>query len=100
MKQLDRRLVDLEERAREAGRARRPWSTTWCNELYEDLSKLVGWGSGGRFGSAKDFERAHKGLLLAWATVGAENVVPPWELPGETVPMPPALGSPHHIGSS
>jgi len=84
-------LGDLQEQARQAGRDGHGWWSTW-QRLYEPLTKIVGPGSGGRFDSAKDFERAHRGLLLAWATAGNEQVnVPPWEIEGETEPLGPAL---------
>ena len=89
MKQLEPALAELE--AREAGRDGRGWFETWTTVLYEQLSKVIGPGSGSRFTSYKDFERAHRGLLLAWSSPDDQQPVPPWEDDHETTPMAPAF---------
>jgi len=96
MKRREPGLRDLEDLARAAGRAGRPWFDTWSRVLYEGLSKVCGWGSGGRFSTAADFRTAHRGLLLAWASPDGPPSVPPWDWESaehETTPLLPAFGS-------
>jgi hypothetical protein len=91
MKRAEPRLRDLEDRARAAGRDGKPWWDTW-QSLHEDLSKLIGYGSGSRWPTSKAFEVAHRGLLWAWGSFDRPQGPPPWEIPeNETEPLPPSL---------
>jgi hypothetical protein len=84
-------LRELEARARAAHDEGLGWWSTW-RSIYEDLSKLIGPGSGSRWPTSKAFETAHRGLLWAWGSFDRPQGPPPWEIPeGETEPLGPAL---------
>lgn len=82
-------LGNLEDEARAAGRAGKPWFPTWCS-LADRLGEIFEVGRGTAQG-AKDFERSRNELLWCWGAF--DEISPaPWCQP-DPLPIPPSLGS-------